>query len=158
MPTDGPEADGTLAWDSTTMVAVEVSAVLALLWLGLAWVLRRVRAMRMADAVAIVGLLALVAMAGPLPVLATVLLAAGAMAIGSLFVRDAALAFVVAPLVAVVWYSNWSCWNFAWVSEYLEPNFIEPAMRSPTNFFSQSIFAWYIDSCRSSGSTLRLPR
>ena len=26
MPTDGPEADGTLAWDSTTMVAVEVSA------------------------------------------------------------------------------------------------------------------------------------
>ena len=71
------------------------SLALALLWLGLAWVLRRVRAMRMADAVAIVGLLALVAMAGPLPVLATVLLAAGAMALGSLFVRDAALAFVV---------------------------------------------------------------
>ncbi|HEY4560847.1 MAG TPA: hypothetical protein VIG54_08945, partial [Lysobacter sp.] len=71
------------------------SLALALLWLGLAWMLRRVRAMRMADAVAIVGLLALVAMAGPLPVLATVLLAAGAMAVGSLFVRDAALAFVV---------------------------------------------------------------
>ncbi|HZX81135.1 MAG TPA: hypothetical protein VFE72_09320, partial [Lysobacter sp.] len=42
------------------------SLALAALWLGIAGLLRRLRPMRMADAVAIVGLLALAAMAGPL--------------------------------------------------------------------------------------------
>lgn len=34
VPTDGPEADGTLAWDSTTMIVVEVHAGGATGWAG----------------------------------------------------------------------------------------------------------------------------
>ncbi|AXK72715.1 hypothetical protein DWG18_10805 [Lysobacter sp. TY2-98] len=71
------------------------SLVLALLWLALAWGVARVARRRVADGIALVGLVALVTMAGPLPVLATALLVAAAIGIGTCLIDDVATAFVV---------------------------------------------------------------
>jgi hypothetical protein len=69
--------------------------LLGALWAALAWLVARLPRLRMAEAVAVVGVAALVVMAGPMPVLATLLLAGGAIAIGTWLVEDAATAFVV---------------------------------------------------------------
>ena len=82
-------------WESLPGARIGQTLVLGGLWIGLAWLLRRLPQLRMAESVALVGLVALVVMVGPLPVLATALLAAAAIAIGTAFVEDAATAFVV---------------------------------------------------------------
>lgn len=82
-------------WQALPTARIGQALMLGLLWAGLAWLLRSLPRLRMADAIALVGLLALVVMAGPLPVLATALLAAAAIGIGTWLVEDAAAAFVV---------------------------------------------------------------
>lgn len=69
------------------------SLILAALFAGVAALLARAASMRAASAVGVAGVAALVVMAGPLPVLATLLLAAASIAIGSLVVDEVATAF-----------------------------------------------------------------
>ncbi|TZF90343.1 hypothetical protein, partial [Cognatilysobacter lacus] len=82
-------------WQAVPLARVGEMLLLAVFWCLLAWLVRRVARVRLAEAIGIVGLAALCVMAGPLPVLATLLLGAGAVAIGTLLVDDMATAFVV---------------------------------------------------------------
>jgi hypothetical protein len=82
-------------WQSIPTARVGETILLGVLWLALAWLLRRLPRLRMAEAIAVVGVAALLVMAGPLPVLATCVLALAAIAIGTSLVDDAATAFVI---------------------------------------------------------------
>ncbi|MGY3266970.1 hypothetical protein [Lysobacter sp. HA35] len=86
-------------WAALPAARFGESLVLALLWLAIAWGVARVARRRIADGIALVGFIALLVMAGPVPVLATMLLAAGAVAIGTWFVDDIATAFCVGAAV-----------------------------------------------------------
>ncbi|MGY4515161.1 hypothetical protein [Lysobacter sp. HA18] len=86
-------------WTALPTARFGESLVLALLWLAIAWSVARVARRRTADGVGLIGLIALVVIAGPAPVLATVLLAAGAIAVGTWFVEDIATAFGVGAAV-----------------------------------------------------------
>ena len=66
--------------------------VIALLALGVAWVLRRVAGLALAHGLAIAWLLALAWMGGPLPMLATLVAAAAAGAVGGLILPRPAAA------------------------------------------------------------------
>ncbi|WP_462114574.1 hypothetical protein [Lysobacter xanthus] len=97
-------------WQALPAARFGESLALAALWAGLAALLARLRPLRMAEATAWIGALALVVMAGPGPVLASLLVVAAAIALGRLLVADTAIAFVVgAGLIAgaVGWVLPW---------------------------------------------------
>ncbi|WP_133499319.1 hypothetical protein [Cognatilysobacter terrigena] len=86
-------------WTALPAARFGESLVLAVLWLALAWGVARVARRRLVDGIALIAIVALAVMAGPLPVLATALLAGAAIAIGTCCVDEMGGAFVIGAAV-----------------------------------------------------------